>query len=250
MLIEHPRTRRGGGRLRCLLPLLLLGLVLLGCDGDEEEDAAAPATTTAQSAPASPTETAEPDPAADKRIAEESGLVLEDFPSGWQENDEDPDRVSRCAAIQEARETTSARGGSPRFSRHNNNTSAESVTYVYAEEPAAAEAFAQLATAETRSCLADDARDVLEEDGSLEVGEPETARVAMDPLGDERDASRITFPVTSEGTELDVFADYVVVRAGRGLALLTFIDVLSPFDEELGAELTSRVVRRLSSGLD
>jgi hypothetical protein len=72
----------------------------------------------------------------------------------------------------------------------------------------------------------------------------------MDPLGDERDASRITLPVTSEGTEVDVFADHVLVRVGRGLALLTFVDVLSAFDEELSADLTSTVVRRLAAGLD
>jgi hypothetical protein len=47
------------------------------------------ATTTTSDSAAAPTEAQEEqsDPAADKRIAEEAGLVLEDFPTGWQQND-------------------------------------------------------------------------------------------------------------------------------------------------------------------
>jgi hypothetical protein len=72
----------------------------------------------------------------------------------------------------------------------------------------------------------------------------------MDPLGDERDASRIKFPVTTEGVDVDVFADYVLVRVGRAIGLVQFIDVLSAFDEDVSVELTGRVVRRLDAATD
>jgi hypothetical protein len=153
MPIEHPKSKRGEVRLRCLLAALLVLLLLAGCDGDEEGDSAAPATTT-ESVPAQPTETEqESDPAEDKGIAREAVLALEDFPSGWQEDDEDVDRISDCPGVRQARETISAREDAPGYSR--DNAQAESVIYAYPDETAAAEAFDKLAIAETRTCLDD-----------------------------------------------------------------------------------------------
>ena len=70
--------------------------------------------------------------------------------------------------------------------------------------------------------------------------------MSTDPLGDERDAARITVPVMSEGVDLDVIVDMVFVQAARGLTLTLFIGVLTPFDEDLRDELTATSVRRLS----
>jgi hypothetical protein len=225
---------------------------VVGCGGDDDEGSAA--TTTTVDSAAAPTETQEEqsDPAVDERIAEEAGLVLEDFPTGWQQNDEQADRKpSECSGVQEARAAASARVPSPRF-LHGESTFAESVVYIYADESAASEAFAGLVGRETRTCLGEEigqrAGEAEEED--LEFGEPTTSRVVIDPLGDERDATRITIPVSAQGIDVDIIADYVLVRVGRGIAAVTFVDTLTAFDEDLKAELTSKVVRRLSAALD
>jgi hypothetical protein len=55
--------------------------------------------------------------------------------------------------------------------------------------------------------------------------------------------------VSAQGIGGDLIIDVVFVRVGRDVALVTFIDDLTPFDEDLKAELTSTVVRRLSGAL-
>ena len=54
-----------------------------------------------------------------------------------------------------------------------------------------------------------------------------------------RAAARVTAKYTIGG------ADLVFVRAGRGISLGAFVDVISPFDEALRAELTATQVGRL-----
>jgi hypothetical protein len=49
---------------------------------------------------------------------------------------------------------------------------------------------------------------------------------------------------------VDIIADYVLVRVWRGIAAVTFVDTLTAFDEDLKAELMSKVVRCLSAALD
>ena len=84
---------------------------------------------------------------------------------------------------------------------------------------------------------------------NLQVGEPRTSRVSVDPLGDQRDGGRVTLPVTTGWQEVELFTDFVFVRASRGIALMPFVDALSPFDQDLRADLTSKVSRRLASEL-
>jgi hypothetical protein len=82
-----------------------------------------------------------------------------------------------------------------------------------------------------------------------EAGELETSRVSIEPLGDEREAARFTVPISSEGIEVDLVIDVVFVRVGRAIALLTVADAFNVFDEDLKAELTSKMVRSLSSAV-
>ena len=39
------------------------------------------------------------------------------------------------------------------------------------------------------------------------------------------------------------------MQVGRGIALFAFVDLLAPFDADLRADLTGKVVRRLAAGL-
>lgn len=256
MIMLRTKARRRGAGAHCVVLMLTIVLVLVGCGGDDEDSGGGTATTERSEAPSETDSREQPKVEADQRIGEKAELVLEDFPTGWQQADDEEDSErSECSGISDARDATSAQAFSPRFSRVE-NTSAENAVYVYADEAAATDAFAGLVSSETRRCLGEEIGELLGDEeragpgGKVEVGEPETSRVSIEPLGDEREAARITIPFQSQGIDVDVTIDAVFVRVGRGIAALVFVDVLSGFDEDLKAELTSKVVRRLSAGLD
>jgi hypothetical protein len=262
MTALRSNTRRRSAGTRFLLPVLMIVVLLvLGCSGDDDDDSAATTTATDPRA-GSQTETKEEqaDAAADKRIAEEAVFVLEDFPTGWQQVDDEDDAQEEapCSGIRDARDAVSARASSPEF-REGESAQAQSIAYLYPDEATATQAFGSLTSDESRACLGEAFGEALGErlgeqagpaGGGAEVGEPETSRVSIEPLGDEREAVRITVSVSAEGIEVDLVIDTVFVRVGRGIALPLFVDTFSAFDEDLKADLTSTVVRRLSAGLD
>ena len=96
-------------------------------------------------------------------------------------------RAPPCTGVNEARAATSARDVSPTFSR-GETTNAQSIAYVYAGEPAATEAFDKLASAETRTCLGTELAERVGDEPDVKVGEAKTSRVAIDPIGDQREA--------------------------------------------------------------
>ena len=53
--------------------------------------------------------------------------------------------------------------------------------------------------------------------GDVEVGDPRSSSLPIEPLGDERGAARVTIPMTSKGSEIPVYVDFEFIRAGRGL---------------------------------
>jgi hypothetical protein len=194
-----------------------------------------------------------PDPAQGRAIAQRAQLRLEDFPADWQENDESDSDPADCEGIRGPREATSGRAASPDF-QQGNTTLAASAVFLYADEGGAGDAFGKMSSRETRVCLAEQVADTVAENadrtGELTIGEPSTARVRVDPLGDQREGGRVTLPLSVGGFDVDLTVDYAFVRVGRGVALLAFADVLTPFDEDLRADLTSKVARRLAAELN
>ena len=236
----------------------IAGLVaLVGCAGRGGSTATSSNATTARPGLASHTHTTPnvlANPAVDRRIARRARLLLTDFPSGWQETDstseqQPSEQLQReCQGVRDAREAVSARDASPRFSDDTDTSAVGSVTYVYADEPAAKEAYGQLTSRETRICAAEAIAKGIAENKNFTVGKPQASRIAIDPLGDERQGSQIMLTVRVP-YDIDHREDFVVVRLGRGIANLQFISTLTPFDDNLREDLTSKVVRRLSVGL-
>ncbi len=226
-------------------------LTLAGCGGTDDGGTtqATPPDAT-QDAQDTPNATATPtvDEAADKRIAADALLTLEDFPSGWTEADDDGESSgSTCDAIADARKNASARATSPSFNL--DDTQTQNVVYVFPDEDAARAAFAAIAGDDTRGCIADSIAQVLEERDGIDAGEARTGRLAIDPLGDQREAARIAFPVKAEGVDVDITTDLVYVRTGRAIAFGLFFDTFTAFDDELREDLTGKIVRRLSAGV-
>lgn len=245
-----------------ILPSRIIGLLaaatlaLVGCggSGDSRDNADKQVQKSDAASTGTPTPTPSPSPtidkAAERKLAEESTLKLEDFPSGWTEADSDDDsNTSGCDAVETAKTQTTARATAPSFS-HGDSTQVQNSIYVFADEQTAAGQFEQLTLKETRSCYAKAVAKALATAGGLKVGKVESSRLSMDPLGDDRDAGCITVPVTSQGVDVDVVVDMVFVRADRGMTITLFIDVFTPFDSDLRDQLTVTSVRRLSDNLN
>jgi hypothetical protein len=209
--------------------------------------ATAARTTSAAPTP-TPTSTPTVDRVADTRVAKQAVIALADFPASWTEPDRSAPSKVKCPAFRAARAQASGRAISPRFS-HGEDTEADGAVYVFADEPAAQRAFAALSGKATRRCYGAQAAQALVSTGRLTVGEVGTARLSMDPLGDEQATSRLTLPVTGQGTHAEIYVDLVVVRVSRGVSAGLFIDTYSPFDEDLSRDLTAKQVRRLAHGL-
>jgi hypothetical protein len=234
------------------LASVLAAIALAGCGGSSSSSS----THTSKAAAASTTTTAtQPAPknAADQRVARLAVLRLTDFPAGWAESDK-PSETSQspCQAINSAKSATSARSSSHTFSENNDATQAESSVYVYAATASASRWFGEVSSSATRSCLGDAlgkglAKNVQGQGAT--VGEITTSSLSIEPVGDDRAAGRFAIPVKSSGGTVTVTLDLIFVRVDRGIAILTLVDTLTPFDETLAAKLTRDVVDRLGAGL-
>jgi hypothetical protein len=193
-----------------------------------------------------------PTPAQEKAVARRALLRLDDFPVDWQEGDKSDNEQSDCEGIRGPREATSGRATSPKF-HQGTTTIAEGGVFLYADEAEARDAFGKISARDTRRCLAEEVADTAAEESErtaeLTIGEPATARLPVERLGDQREGGRATLPLSTSGLDVELTVDYVFVRVGRGVALLALADVQRPFDEDLRADLTSTVVRRLAAQL-
>lgn len=64
-------------------------------------------------------------------------------------------------------------------------------------------------------------------------------------MGDDSAAFRLTVPLASQGVDVDLTIDVVMVRVGRAGITTTFQSTFSPFDSAEAARLTQLVVDRI-----
>ena len=227
---------RSGHSSRVRIPkaLLAVAALLAGCGGSDE-----PPRTQATETPteAAPTPLATIDAEGDKRIVADVQLTVGDVPPGWQEIGDNRANRSRCPGPASARETATARDGSPPFTS--------------SDETAAAKAFEDVSSDDTRQCLADELiRRIGGTNDGVEIGDPVPERVGATALGDDADAGRITIPISGDdGSQSEMIADLAFVRVGRGLVLMTYANLVEPLDESLRIDLTGKVVDRLTTEL-
>jgi hypothetical protein len=235
-----------------LLAAMRLALVVVACGtfslvaacGGADEEPVGERVRSIATAPA-------PAPA-DATIAARAQLRLDDLPAGWQRSGKADESTADCAGVRGPRAAASGRANSPTFTEANERQ-ADSGVYVFADAARARAAFRKLTSPATRACLGDWLAEKIRESAGpkdeLDVGEPSSARLAVEPLGDRAQAGRVTLPLSAKGADVELTADFVFVRVGRGIALFAFVDVLTPFEPGLRDELTGKVVARLAAGL-
>jgi len=72
-------------------------------------------------------------------------------------------------------------------------------------------------------------------------------RLSVESYGDRSEAFQVEVELSGDDLTVSVFVDIVIVNSGRGVALFTFVDVITPFSGERG-ELIEAVLTRLGDG--
>ena len=186
-------------------------------------------------------------PAADQRIATDAQLKLSDFPSGWEQkgNTEESKNETGCEGVAAAQASATAKKTSPDF--EHSNELAESSAYMYSDMSGATQAFSQLSSQSTRTCLADALVKGVTSEAT--IGKITSGQVSIPPLGDERAAARVAIPASAEGKTVTAYLEPVFVRTGRAVATLMLLNFATPFDTTLRDKLATTVVDRLDAGL-
>jgi len=201
-------------KLRSASILIVPLLVLSACGGGGAEN---DATSDPDNAA-----TIEVDPA-DQKIAEESLLVLKDFPSGWEaadaEQEDDTDRqqkekIAKCAGVDYGElYDLGAKAQSQDFTSEYDET-VSSTASLAADESTMKRAIEIGASAEFRKCSAEGVSDAaaanLKESGEdAKIGKVTVNELSFDSFGDEINAFRVTVPITVQGFEVEATADII-----------------------------------------
>jgi hypothetical protein len=194
--LRHPdrRDRASAGGTGLGAPAGLCGG---GNGNDASKGATGEQTTTAPEGTATAPAQPRVDKAADMRVARAGRLRMSDFPSGWQQSDEDQQsKTGNCDAIKQAKAAATVCSSSPSFSK-GDNTVAQNATYVFADDAAAHTAFQALSSRATRLCYAEEVGKVFTDEyrssrpgdtSQATVGKPTTGEISIDRVGDERSA--------------------------------------------------------------
>lgn len=123
--------------------------------------------------------------------------------------------------------------------------------YVYADDAQASEHFTALTSQAARVCMGKSLGEGLAEEveGKAEIGKVTTSQLAVDPVGEDSAAGRMTIPISDPDTGVgaDVNIELIVVRQDRAISLVTLAESYSTFDDDLREELVSTSARRLKS---
>ena len=244
------------GRITVRRALLVVALVLLGAcsdSDDSDDDAGREETTTTDSEG----NTGDPEHQA---IADAAVLTLDDMPTGWEaappedeeqqeaEEDDADQAMADCLDI----DVSELQGDSPtadsRFVNSDDEQVSSEVT-VAASETEVQAGIDRIRDEAGQSCFLEViqyiAQDSFASDGDIEVGEATFNELSFEDLGDDSIAFRLTVPISSQGIDVDLYVDYVLVRKGRAGVQTSFHTVFTPFDAAQALELTETVVDRI-----
>ena len=255
--------------MRQLMCAVVLAASVAACGGGDDDDAGSTTTSVVGSSSTAPQDTAPPDTeatapapsqdrAADQALAESVVLRAEDAPAGWTsdppggEDDSEYDRqYAECVGV-------------PVEHVASNFPEAEGFTLTSPEEsevssgatvaPSAEDAKPLLAAyrdADTPACFTEVLEDVVL-DGLTEggAGEATVSTPTFEPLefaalGDETEAFRVKMTISGEGGTLDLYADVVLVRAGRVAIDCLFMSLFEPFPIATSERLMRVMVDRV-----
>ncbi len=237
---------------RRLLILLLPAVLALGACGDDGGGGggSSDATTTTEASAGA---------ADDTKLAEAVVLKLDDFPSGWTEDEatpEDPtgedDPIDKCFGGEgkELDENTSAEADSPDFSR-GETTSVSSFSAVMKAEKDAESAMDLMRSQTLKDCfnqaLEEELKSTAGENEGFTLGEVTLKNASFAKVGEETSALQFVIPISAPGVEVSFYADVVFFRQDRVIGGLFLGNLDSPFDSAQGEGLAKKMVARMKA---
>jgi hypothetical protein len=203
------------------------------------------------------------EPEAQER-AESLGLKLSDFPNGWRASapEKDPagrEKFNKCIGVDYSEVTLVGEADSQDFAKE--SAEANSDVGIYESDQQAEDALSEysggLGSGATEDCFQDFVEKAMKEEGTskedVKLGEVDIGELSFTPPSDidEAKAWQIAIPVeirsgTFKGISADVYLDYVTLREGDTVAIVSTQDVLDEFDTELRDKLVEAVATRMT----
>jgi hypothetical protein len=169
-------------------------------------------------------------------------LTLADFPSGWRAEADSDEEEPECVGFDFSDLTVNGRGESPNFLR-GEATLASSIAAVFATEEQAKAAFGRLANQKLADCFTDFIRE--QSDENVRVLDATSGELSFPSMGDRSAAYQIALELETEGFTPSAFVDLIFIQDERAVAVLFFLDVLTPFPDEEKETLARKVADRM-----
>jgi hypothetical protein len=238
--------------------LLALVFFLPSCGGDDGEDTSGETKENKSSESTTP----EPDPA-DQAIAESSLLTLQDFPAGWEaepaDDDEDSsldkDALAECVGVEydELYDDSAAEAESRTFISPQDEEIDHEVG-IASDEEWTRSVFEITSGDKWRNCVAEQMQSsiadaVKKEDKDAKVGDVTVNEMGFESFGDETTAMRVTIPLEVNNFNIEASLDFVAVRVGRAMMIVTASSVGTGLSADELAEFVDIAVKRLDQEL-
>jgi hypothetical protein len=215
---------------RVLVLILLVGLGT-GCGGGSSSNESR--STTSQ------TKINTRDKAAAQRIV----LHLSDFPTGWRaqpsKNESDE---PKCFKLDVSDLTVTGKASSRDFV-NGQVTTATSAAGLYEDEQQAHDAYQRIANEKLAKCISDWVR--TQSTSDAKITDSSFGKLGFPKLGDQSSAYQIAMTLEAQGLTPTAYVDLVFIRETRALTFLVFLDLFSPFDEQLKEDLARKVASRM-----
>jgi len=192
-------------------------------------------------------------PAADKAAAAKIVLRPSDFPSGWtsQPHAEGPNQAAtvrqlgECLGVGDPAAHTTADVNSPDFSKSQGTTAASEVRFVQTDAQAGTD-LAGFQGAKATDCLKQALESISKErlPSGLTPGELTVQQLQFPTLRDGTAAHQASFTIPVAGTNVPVYVDFIVFRAGRAEVTLATTNLGSPFDPKVEQDLAKKMADR------
>lgn len=243
------------------LAAVLVALALSACgngDDGKDDDGDDPKKASSSSAAPTPTDEGPAVDAEDQAIVDAAVVTIKDMPSGWTADaadDDDDDKAARAeiaacvgVAYDELYDDTNAEAKSDDFTSPDDDEVSIKVGLAPTEEWMV-HAFGIASGAKYRECALEAIEKDMESQDGLEIGDVSLSQLSVDQLGDEALGYRVTVPVSADGDTIDVIADVVVTRVGRGQVQVSTVSYGAPMSTDELAGFARISLDRLQAGL-
>jgi hypothetical protein len=184
----------------------------------------------------------------DQAHAENILLRLSDLPTGWEVSQDDQEQGSTasevCTNLDFSDVMVTGKAEQAGF-EYGGMTYVRSLAIVLAGP--ATDIFEQYASNETATCLRDYLKQEYAEDPppDVEIGDITVGLLSFPSIAENSRAYQVVVEFKAEGESANVYLDCVFLQKGRAMALVMFVDALTPFDDDLRVELAKTVASRM-----